>query len=175
MQSRCHYHGFKSSWCHPNGVWNHGVDSSLLGAQSAAGPQKWLEEQPSFPQWRPRSSPSGWTALPHYADDLPLVLGVSVGKYIKWLCLVAVWPVGCSTRWVGRWCRLSHWLPSWPPWHQGTASALSVWKPVLASFPEHLSSLGEEHWTAADYYFQASSMVFCTIYNEINSNLFFSR
>lgn len=149
--------------------------SRLAGSSVGCRAPSWLEEQPSFPQRHPRSGPSGWTAWPCYSDGLPLVFGVSVGKYIEWLCLVAVWPVGCSTKWVGRWCRLSHWLPSRPPWHQGTASALSVWKPILTSFPEHLSSVDEEHWTAADYYFQASSMVFCTIYNEINSNLFFSK
>lgn len=142
-------------------VRHHGVDPGLLGIHRVP---KWLEEQPSFPHY-----------APDYADGLPLVLGVSAGKCVEWLCLAAVWPVGCSTRWVGGWCWLSHWLPSRPPWHQGTASALSAWKPILTSFPEHLSSIDEEHWTAADYYFQASSMVFCTIYNEINSNLFFCK
>lgn len=41
------------------------------------------------------------------------------------------------------------------------ALALSARKTTLASFPEHLSSVGDEHWTAAGYY------------NEITFKLFF--
>lgn len=65
-------------------------------------------------------------------------------------------------------CKRSWWVmvaftlaSSLTSWCQDVALALSAQKTRLASFPEHLSSVDDEHWTAAGYY------------NEINFKLFF--
>lgn len=142
--------------------------SRLIRSLVSCGAMSWLEGQPSLPHGPPALVPVAW---PRYADGLPLVLGVFVRKYIEWLCLAA-WPVAYSVKGAGGWCWLPCWLPPQPRRHRGTASVLSAQKPIFTSFPEHLSSVDEEHWTAAGYYFQASSMIFCTTYNEINFDYF---
>lgn len=159
------YHGFKYLGCHPSGVSHHGADCSSLEARLAVEPRAGWKDSPVS-----LIVPQLWSRWLNYLAMLCWWSATAFGGFCREIDQMAL-PGGSVTCWMQ--CERSWRVPPRPHQHRGMASVLSAWKPILASFPAHLSSVDEEHWTAAGYYFQTSSMIICTTYNEINFELFF--